>query len=109
MSKANLIILFLLLASCENRVASEGNARFYQGYQAGLDFCEDRKNPSKFELWQGSGVYNKHDNIYDARKALEDCTGKQLLELKTHVDVEQYLYHCNKHEILKKEFNDEQG
>lgn len=104
MSKAKyIILLLLLLASCEDREEIL-KVTYAQGYLDGAQHCIDKitRKPSRFELWQGSGIYNKYDNIYDARKALEDCTGKQLLELTTHVDVEQYLHLCNQHETLRK-------
>lgn len=100
MSKAKLIIL-LLLSSCIDEDLVK--AKYEQGYFDGNKSCVENYQSTNFELWEGSGVYNKYTNI-DARKALEDCSGNKLLELETHRDVEQYLHLCKNHEILRKEF-----
>lgn len=95
-----LIVLVLLLASCDNEKVFA--IRYAQGYLDGNNACEENHKSNSFELWKGTGVYNKYTNIDDARKELKDCSGKELLELETHNEVEQYLYMCNKYEILRR-------
>lgn len=98
------IILFLLLVGCEDQKELL-EVKYAQGYLDGAQHCID-KITHKFELWKGSRVYNKYSNIEDARNTLEDCSGNSLPELKTHIEVEQYLYLCGEHEILRKNYEE---
>lgn len=102
--KTLIISLLLLVIGCQEKVL-ERSERFYQGYRAGIDYCDSRRKSAKFELWEGSGIFNRYTHIDDAKKALSDCLKGSMpmeqLTLKTHLDIERHLFMCIQYEALK--------